>query len=231
MNRYTWHWKGNTPKGTCGWKVFDDGSPTEGTPWTSDLENDITEKAKATYYATMIGEFQKKATEQGISVTLISVDVQCTIAKDPLQQQHFEIPWWYAWKGKSRTEYQQRFVVFVEGTVKFDSLQDFTASPIAPALIIVIAFAVAIFIASIGVAWGIYTFLNNLTLNQTTSEIITEYYDENGNLIKKVTEKTTTQKPTTSDPMTAVVVVGGLLIFAALVLPELLKPRQKQRRR
>jgi hypothetical protein len=117
------------------------------------------------------------------------VDVQCEIVKDPLDVQHYGAR-------PTKTVWTQRFYVKVKGIVVFRSPQDLAGSPIAPALILAIGKVIAIIIVAIGIAWGIYEFLRNLTLNETSSKIhIIKYDPETGNVIEETWEDITKKEP------------------------------------
>jgi preprotein translocase subunit Sec61beta len=165
MYEYEWVWEGQTQKGYCQWWTED--GMQGGTAWTQALENDIIERTKATYYSTIVGEFVKQCKEQGIDAELISVNVECEIVKDPLQKSGYFV----ARGERYHTNYSQPFYVKVKGIVVFRSEKDLMQSPIAPALIIAIAKAIAIVVSAIIISWGVYEFLRNLTLNETRSVV------------------------------------------------------------
>jgi len=220
MNEYTWIWEGQTQKGSCQWVTWD-GALRSGTPFHI-VENDIIGKTKATYYATVVAEFVKQCNAQGITATLSSVVVQCEIVKDPLQKSCY-----YVSRGEHyQCNYTQNFIVKVKGTVVFESPQDLATSPIAPALIIVLAKAIALIIVAIGVGWGIYEFLRNLTLNETRSTVTIRKYDEQGNLTEETTEDTTKREPSATSWI-GIIVMGGLVLGALVVLPTLLEKRNR----
>ena len=244
MNEYTWIWEGQTQKGSCQWVTWD-GALRSGTPFHI-VENDIIGKTKATYYATVVAEFIKQCNAQGITATLSSVDVQCEIVKDPLQKSCY-----YVSRGEHyQCSYTQNFIVKVKGTVVFESPQDLAASPIAPALIIALAKAIALIIVAIGVGWGVYEFLRNLTLNETRSTVtkktvITNPSDlpvtvtlpdgstvtipPDGTYTSESAETASTKQPSATSWI-GIIVMGGLVLGALVVLPKLLEERKGRRR-
>ena len=222
MSQYTWIWEGRTQKGNCTWWTEDGRSGD--VAWTQAIEDDIIEKTKATYYATVVAEFVKQCNAQGITASLVSVDVQCEIVKDPLQTSGY-----YVARGERyHTNYSQSFYVKVIGTVIFDSEQDLVGSPIAPALVVAIGKAIALIILALGIAWGIYEFLRNLTLSQTTSTVTVRKYDEQGNLISETTETITKQEPSPT-AWVGLIVLAGVVIGALVVLPSLLEKKGRKR--
>jgi len=224
MPRYEWIWEGQTQKGSCTW-VTRDGDLTSGTPFST-VENDIIEKTKATYYATVVAEFINQCQKQGITATLSSVDVQCEIVKDPLSQSCY-----YTSRGEHyQCSYTQSFIVKVKGTVVFESTQDLAGSPVVAALVLALIKLLPYIIIAIGLAWGGYEFLRNLTLNETSSTIHTIKYDQAGNVISDTTETTRTQQPSTT-AWIGIIAIAGLLIGALVVLPSLLGKKEKGRRR
>jgi hypothetical protein len=174
LNEYAWDWEGVTNKGECIW--FVEGFNVTGTPWSQAIENDIIEKTKATYYATVVAEFVKICQQQGIDAQLLDVNVYCDIVKDPLTWtsteppvQEYLDPWQII--PVPMIKFSQKFIVKVHGVVTFLSSKDLAGSPIAPALLVALGKVIAMVIVAILVGWGIYAFLKNLTLNETRSEI------------------------------------------------------------
>jgi len=223
MNRYEWIWEGQTQKGSCQWQTKE-GTVIHGTAWDSGIENDIIDKTKATYYATIVAEFINQCQKQGITATLSSVDVQCEIVKDPLQSSCYYGGAEHAFEF---CNYNQLFIVKVKGTVVFESTQDLAGSPIAPALLWVLAKCIALIIIALGVSYGIYEFLRNLTLNQTTSTITKTTTNPVTGETTTTTEQITTQQPsiTAWGGIIALAIVGiGLLV----VLPSLLERKGKR---
>jgi YD repeat-containing protein len=157
---------------------------------------------------------------------LSSVDVQCEIIKDALETKH----WYSGVQGVwDNYEYTQRFIVKVKGTVVFENSQNLAGSPIVAALVLVLIKLLPYIIIAIGIAWGIYEFLRNLTLNETSSTIHTIKYDAQGNVTSDTTETTKTQQPagTAWTGIIALAIVGiGLLV----VLPSLLGKKERRRR-
>jgi hypothetical protein len=224
MNKYEWIWEGQTQKGSCTWQTRD-GDLTNGTPFST-VENDIIEKTKATYYATVVGEFVKICNEKGITATLKSVDVQCEIIKDSLQQSCY-----YTSRGE---HYQctntQPFIVKVKGIVVFESPQDLATASITAILLYILTHVLWKIILAIGVAWGIYNFLTNLTLNETSSTVHVIKYDEQGNVTSDTTETIVTKQPAVTSWI-GIIVIAGLVLGALVVLPSLLEKGKGKRRR
>jgi len=219
MYEYTWNWKGQTQKGHCKWTTRD-GLLQTGLPFGADVENTITQTTREAFFEKVIGVFANKCSEQHITITLKPSNVQCTIEKDALIKQIS-----YTGRGEHQIiVYDQPFIVKLESTIVFDTEQQLAGSPLLPAFAFII-YLVVLTIISIGIAYGIYEFVKNLTLNETSSEVTTWEYDTNGNLVKKTTEKTKTQKPATSDPLTAIVAVAALVLGAIVIVPALSEKR------
>jgi len=222
MSQYTWIWEGRTQKGNCTWWTEDGRSG--GVAWTQAIEDDIIEKTKATYYATVVAEFVKQCNAQGITASLVSVDVQCEIIKDPLQTRGY-----YVARGERyHTNYWQSFYVKVIGTVVFDSEQELAGSPIAPALVIALGKAIALIIVALGIAWGIYEFLRNLTLNETRSTITKTTTNPVTGETTTTTETITIQQPSIT-AWAGLIILAGVVIGALVVLPKLLEKKGRKR--
>jgi len=222
VNQYEWIWEGQTQLGRCPWGT-EGGELKYGTEWSGALENEIIEKTKATYYSTIVAEFVRICKEQGITVNLVSVDVQCEIVKGQLEGgcQSYYNP--NTDNFTEKCNWVQNFYVKVKGTVVFESEVELAGSPIAPALLIALAKAIAIVIVAIGVAWGVYEFLKNLTLNETSSVIHTIKYDAQGNKIEETWETKKTQEPSWTSwiGIIAVVIVAFMfLLVVPLYLPK-----------
>jgi hypothetical protein len=213
VNRYTWKWHGKTDTGYFDWIKLITGTISGDFP-DAKLIDEIVEKTKATYYSTVVAEFVKACKEKNLTVTLLSVNVNAkvVITGEPKLVYHntYGIPY---------DEYKQPFYVDIVGEVLFESDQPLheAQSPIviSASLIWAIGKVIALIIVAIGVAWGVYEFLKNLSLHQESSEITIEEYDEEGHLVKKTTEKTT--KTEASWQAVVMIVAVVVVAFAFLV--------------
>jgi hypothetical protein len=226
VNRYKWVWHGKSDTGHFVWET-EDGKLVSGNPPNESLIASAIEKTEATYYATVVSEFVKACKEKNLNVTLLSVEVKAQIVWGTRKTSCY-----YVKRGEARRcSYDQPFYMDVVGEVLFESEQPLhqAQSPIviSTSLLWVIGKVIALIIVAVGVAWGIYEFLKNLSLHQESSEITIEEYDEEGHLIKKTTEKITK----TEASWQAVVLVVAIVIvaFAFLVGFGVLLGKKKKR--
>jgi len=220
-NRYEWVWEGQTQKGSCAWRTRD-GELEDGTRWTEAIRQEIIDKTKATYYATVLGEFEKQCADQKLAVALLSCDVQCEIVEDAMISNCY----WGSRGEHQFCNYNQPFIVKVKGTVVFESETDLAGIVISTALLVAIGKCLALIILALGVAWGVYEFLRNLTLNETTSTIHTIKYDSEGNVVEDTTENVSKKEPPTESWIAIIIIVIIAFMFM-MVVPQFL-PKKKR---
>jgi len=81
-------------------------------------------------------------------------------------------------------------------------------------------------ILALGVAWGVYEFLRNLTLNETTSTIHTIKYDSEGNVVEDTTENVSKKEPP-MESWIAIIVIVIIAFMFMMVIPQYL-PKKKR---
>ena len=164
-----------------------------------------------------IGEFARKMLDGGYQVTFLGYSVGIG----------YETVRIWQYRDRSYAEYKTHTRLSVDYTTNPEILSSKT---LVPQLIIQAAAAAIIILAGL-IGTGIFFALNQMNTEEITTEHIEEYYDANGNLVRKVIDRTT-QKTTTNwlQPVVAIVGIVAVIVVAAVVLPRVLPERRREQR-
>jgi len=167
-----------------------------------------------------MGKFVLQMLDQGYQVTLLGYQV--SIGFETVR----------TWQSGNRTyaEYRTQTRLGV----------DFTSNPeivmatkyqalIAPVVLAAIVTVIKYIIAAIAISAIGYFAIQALITKETVVEHIEEYYDANGNLVRRVIDRETKKEPADwVGPVIAAVGILGVIIVAAVVLPRILPERKRQ---
>ena len=191
---HTWDWEGRSNS----FKIT-------AHPLPESEKVDIVETAKERAESTILGELASECLKQGVTITLRSCEVSVEVALEKTRS--YQVPY-----VGTMTDYY--YHVDVKATTLFDTDESIAESPIVITSSIIIA--IGIMIATILAGWGIYTFLTNISTRKSEVTTKTEWYDEEGNLIKTEEKTETVTEPPLGGLETIIIiiaVVGLLLLF------------------
>lgn len=138
---YTWRWEGRTNKVTFKWIEDINGNFVSGN--LPPLDTEFIETAKSAYYGVVLGEFIRECAEQGITISPVNIVPSAWVERGDVSKVR-GVPLF-----PPKFILKQDVTVHIAGKVYFNSNQDLSGSPIAPALVIAIGKVIAMVIGAI----------------------------------------------------------------------------------